>query len=236
MKSLDVHTSPLILFDYGGTLDVPARHWSSVLWEAYQHAGVKTSNDAFREAYVYAERKMESNAVILPEDDFKTVLYIKALLQLDFLKVPQTAFYAHLVADYCDALVHRNLVVTRFLLTRLSASGYKLGVVSNFYGNLSEVLKRYALSEYFAAVIDSTVVGFRKPSPEIWQCALDQTGFSAAQTLVVGDSFNNDVVPAHQLGCQTVWLKGEMWKPQTYDMQVPDFVVTSLDELSALLR
>ena len=132
--------------------------------------------------------------------------------------------------------MRRNLVATRFLLTRLSASGYKLGVVSNFYGNLSEVLKRYALSEYFAAVIDSSVVGFRKPSPEIWKCALDQMGFSAAQTLVVGDSFNNDVVPAHQLGCRTVWLKGEMWKPQTYDMQIPDFVVTSLDELSALLR
>ena len=44
-----------LIFDYGGTLDTAGCHWGKVLWHAYQRMNVPVSEDAFREAYVYAE-------------------------------------------------------------------------------------------------------------------------------------------------------------------------------------
>ena len=58
------------LFDYGGTLDTSARHWAGVLFEGYVHAGVPVSELHFRDAYVYAERKLAREMPIQPHDDF----------------------------------------------------------------------------------------------------------------------------------------------------------------------
>ena len=235
MRSLDIQSSRLLLFDYGGTLDVPARHWSNVLWEAYQYVGLKVEYARFRDAYVYAERRLEADGLISTSDVFRNVLYKKFLLHLDFLHVPQTELYAGQMADYCDTLVRRNLTSSRKLLSQLSEAGFELGVVSNFYGNLSVVLEDYDLLSFFRTVIDSAVVGVRKPSSDIWQKVFDKTGFSESQTIVIGDSFKNDIEPAHFLGCQTVWLKGEMWNPGEFDETIPDVVISSLDDLQQIL-
>ena len=51
-----------------------------------------------------------------------------------------------------------------------------------------------------------------------------------------GDSLKNDIRPAHLLGCQTVWLKGESWDSEAAE-EIPqhpaeaDRVITDITEL-----
>lgn len=231
-----------ILFDYGGTLDVPARHWAHVLWEAYQAYDVPVTEEQFREAYVFAERYLATNPVIAPFDNFNVLLHKKVeieteeLVRLGYWKAKEgkRAAMAESVASYCNDLVINGLDDTRELLADLSER-YKLVLVSNFYGNLPTVLEDYGLRSFFPDIVESAVVGVRKPSADIWALGVEAAGCAAGECLAVGDSYGKDIVPADSVGCQTAWLRGETWKPETIDHPVATHVLSSLQDLRTLL-
>ena len=54
-------------------------------------------------------------------------------------------------------------------------------------------------------------------------------------SLVVGDSFSKDVVPAKAVGCRVAWLKGAGWGGEVIDESVPDVIITNLAQLHVLL-
>ena len=72
-----------IIFDYGGTLDTRGDHWSHILEQGWRHAGIEVALPTFRHCYVFAERELARERHILPGDDFATLLYKKALIELD---------------------------------------------------------------------------------------------------------------------------------------------------------
>ena len=69
-----------IIFDYGGTLDSRGVHWSEVLWQGYQQAGVPIDKQTFRTAYVEGERALARERIILPQDDFHVLLLKKVAM------------------------------------------------------------------------------------------------------------------------------------------------------------
>ena len=126
------------------------------------------------------------------------------------------------------------LQVTRPVVEELSKK-YKLVLVSNFYGNIQTILKDFGLLDFFDEIIESSVVGVRKPDPAIYRLGVDAMGFVAKNVLVVGDSFSKDVVPAKAVGCRVAWLKGEGWGGEVIDDSVPDVIITNLAQLPVLL-
>ena len=84
-------------------------------------------------------------------------------------------------------------------------------LVSNFYGNVEAVLSDFDLRRYFQAIIESAVVGVRKPDPRIFQLGVDALGLKPSQVLVIGDSLRKDILPARSIGCRTAWIKGKGW-------------------------
>ena len=62
--------------------------------------------------------------------------------------------------------VKANLSVSRSVLTELRKK-YRIGLVTNFYGNMSVVLEEFGLSSYFETITESAVVGVRKPDSQI---------------------------------------------------------------------
>lgn len=198
-----------IIFDYGGTLDTQGVHWFHIFREAYAQYLPEVAEAQLREAYVYGERYLATHRVIEPADDFLAMLEKKVAIQLSALGIENAEINAD-IANYCDGLVRRNMEQTRDVLERLSAR-YPLVLVSNFYGNIRAVLHSYGIEHYFDAVIESAVVGIRKPDARIFGLGVEALGFSPEDVLVVGDSYDKDIVPAHSLGCRTVWLKGQGW-------------------------
>ena len=231
-----------IIFDYGGTIDTNSRHWAEVLWENYVEHQVPVTKEAFREAYVFGERSLAKFPFIRPDHDFYDVLAIKTKLQMEYLAekrhLPmdeiQLRNYALNVAKSCYEYVLGILSATRPVVEEL-AKKYKLVLVSNFYGNIQTILNDFNLMSYFADIIESSVVGVRKPDPAIYQLGVDAMGYNADQVLVVGDSFSKDMVPAKKVGCKAIWLKGEGWGGEVTDDSLPDAIITDMVQLLSIV-
>lgn len=207
-----------IIFDYGGTLDTEARHWSEVLWEGYQTSGVPVTKEQFLTAYVYAERELAGIPHILPTDTFYDLLYKKIGLEFDNLcqqgvefSVQQRKTYTLEIAKYCDTVARNQVKQNIAILEELSKT-YPMVLVTNFYGNIHSVIKEYRIDAYFTDVVESAVVGVRKPSPQIFTLGVEALKLQTHEVVVIGDSYSKDIQPALEAGCKAVWLKGESWQ------------------------
>ena len=206
-RSLTPHEG--YIFDYGGTLDTGGQHWSKVLWHAYEHHQVPVTEQQFREAYVHVERQLGAEPLVKPDFTFRQTLELKVRLQLEYLiqqGLPPSAMeqYHAAIVDDLYSLAKRETAHSVTVLRQLIDVPKVL--VSNFYGNLSVVLHEFGFDGCFQQVIESSVVGIRKPDPQILQLGVEALGMSPEEVIVVGDSLENDILPALQLGCRAVWL------------------------------
>ncbi len=242
---METHNKPEVrglIFDYGGTLDTNGRHWANVLWESYRHMALPVTEELFREAYVHGERALAKSPVIGKDDNFRTLLLKKAGIELSYLcehgfweaDASEVHEAAEGIAAYCYEYVLDQLQLTRRVLEKL-ALHYPLVMVTNFYGNMKSVLKDFGLDIYFRSVVESALVGVRKPDPAIYRKGVEALGLPPEQTCVVGDSFDKDIQPAHSLNCHTVWLKGEEWEPKEHDASLADIVITGIEQLPGCL-
>ena len=203
-----------IIFDYGGTLDSRGVHWSEVLWQGYQAAGVPIDKETFRKAYVEGERALARERIILPQDNFHTLLRKKVALEISYLpEQPDQGTcdkWVDQIAAFCDQAARTCINEARPMLEQLHER-YPMMLVSNFYGNIDEVLRDYGIRHLFKGIIESAVVGVRKPNPTLFRLGVDALELEPSEVLVVGDSLRKDIEPAEQLGCQVLWLKGKGW-------------------------
>ena len=140
------------------------------------------------------------------------------------------------MARYINAKTLALLNENKQVLEHLKQAGYPMVLVSNFYGNINQVLKDAGIDGYFKEVIESAVVGVRKPNPAIFAlgvCALD---LPASQVLVVGDTYSKDIMPAYKLGCHTLWIKGLQWEEKQVDESIPDGFIRKLSEMEEFLK
>lgn len=230
-----------IIFDYGGTIDTDGDHWSHIIRDGWNKAGIAADDALFREAYVYGERELERTLKILPQHDFSDLMNIKIQLELQYLAQngdfppAQVEAKAAEIASYCYEVAKENTSKARSVLQMLSKK-YPIVLVSNFYGNLDSVLKDFGLSDCFKKVIESAKVGVRKPSSAILEMGISALHLKPEEVLVVGDSFKNDIAPARKLGCQTLLLDGKKWEGE--ETISPDELKTinSLDEIFKFLE
>ena len=223
-----------IIFDYGGTLDTGGCHWGKMLWHAYQRAGVPVTEQLFRAAYIHAERTLGKNPIIQHNDTFRQTLSKKIELELGYLFTAyglRLTAYGSAILDDLYAQTCRHTQHSREVLRQLQQQ-WPLVLVSNFYGNMETVLQEFGFDGLFQQVIESAVVGIRKPDSRIFTLGVKALGLQPHEVLVVGDSMSKDMVPAKDAGCWTVWLKGEGWTDEPEDERLPDRIITDLKELT----
>ena len=226
------------IFDYGGTLDTAGCHWGKMLWHAYERQSIPVTEEQFREAYVFAERTLGKNTIIQTDYTFRKTLEVKLRIEFEYLQAKgylcnSNFCLASMQAAVLDDLYERVRTITaqsKEVLVKLKES-YPIILVSNFYGNLPVVLEEFGLSGLFNTVVESAVVGIRKPDTRIFQLGVDALGLPPEEITVVGDSISKDIAPARRLGCQTVWLKGEGWTDQPEDTSMADRIISDLTEI-----
>jgi putative hydrolase of the HAD superfamily len=221
------------IFDYGGTLDTGGQHWGKVIWHAYERQQVPVSEAEFRDAYVHAERTLGKNPIIKPDFTFYKTLETKIRLQLEYLQTsyitPLTSYILPLTSYLYEATVAETSKSRSVLLTLKKQ--YPMVLVSNFYGNIATVLKEFQLDGIFDTIIESAVVGVRKPDPKIFTLGVEALGMQPSEVVVVGDSMDKDIIPAFKAGCHTVWFKGEGWTNDPVDESQAERVITELRQL-----
>ena len=86
---------------------------------------------------------------------------------------------------------------------------YRLGVVSNFYGNLEAACESSGLAPLFGVMTDSQRVGAEKPEPAIFHAALAALRAAPETTVMVGDSLRRDGEGARRSGMGFIWIAPE---------------------------
>ncbi len=224
-----------LLFDFGGTIDTGGVHWSEKFRDAYGIAGLDIPRRDYEAAYVAVEAGAVSGR-IRPVDGLTRVLECQVRMQFEHLREHHSGYRDRLgeeqvgtVAAICRDEVLSNVRAVRPILETLGTR-YRLGLVSNYYGNLPSVCEELGIESLFDSIVDSAVVGVRKPDPLIFSIAMRKLGALSPETAVIGDSYDRDIQPAKSIGCFTIWLRGRSWKIENRQEDA-DRIIVSLNEL-----
>ena len=198
-------TAAVLLFDFGGTLDAEGLPWKERFRRLYRAHGVDPGDDVFDPVF-YAADDALLGALPLACGLRETVERLAAGVSVG-LGVADARVTAHVGQRFLEASL-AQLSASGRLLARFHGR-YRLGLVSNFYGNLTAVCAEAGIADLFDVVVDSTRVGFTKPDPRIFRHATDALGVDPADAIFVGDSPSRDMAGARNIGMRHVWLTGE---------------------------
>ena len=188
-----------LLFDFGGTLDADGVAWKNRFRQIFE--SWRIPSDAFDRAFHAADDALVGR---IPADlSFRDTVQRLAQNLAAELGLPTEAAERGAEVFLDESL--SKILASRELLKRL-ASRYRLGVVSNFYGNLEAVCVDTGIRPHLGVAIDSVAVGFEKPDPRIFQAALDALETSADRAVFIGDSLPRDMEGARRLGMPHIWL------------------------------
>lgn len=218
-----------ILIDFGGTIDSDGIHWFDQFRDAYALVA-DVSEPLLWDAYVHTERTLGRNPIIKPTDTFCKTLQTKIALQTEYLQSKGITIIAQdTILDSCYNKVVKHIsTVSKPVLERLSAQ-YPMVLVTNFYGNMHAVLAEFGLDHFFKDVVESAVVGVRKPDPQIFRLGVAALGLQPQETVMIGDSQDKDILPAQSIGCHTILLQG---KSRSEVQCTPDHTVSTLQEIT----
>ena len=112
-----------------------------------------------------------------------------------------------------------------------------VGVLANQEATVVDALTRDGVAPFVDVWGVSAVVGFEKPSPELFTWCLREAGCLPGEAVHVGNRLDTDVRPAAALGLGTVWvLRGEAPDdPTPEQLAEPDLAVADLTGLAHVL-
>jgi putative hydrolase of the HAD superfamily len=217
-----------LLFDYGGTLDGPASHWLDRFVDLYRELGAALPFAQIKEAFYRADEAAYGAPTIL-DASLADLMTFHVDVQLRNLPAGSPDLRARLV-DRFVARSEAALAESRRVLAHLHGR-FRLGVVSNFYGNVGRILDDAGIAPLLTVIVDSQRVGLSKPDPRVYTHAVTALGCAPAETIHVGDSYERDVVAARRAGLRVAWLVGDRTPAIPAGDLAPDLSLRSLDEL-----
>jgi putative hydrolase of the HAD superfamily len=218
----------VLLFDFGGTLDADGIPWKARFFRLWREEVGELPPDAFDRAFYDADDALVGSLPVETRLDETVEKVARGLVGR--LLPDSDAAVAGRIASRFFGDAAKQLSASAVLLKRL-ASRYRLGIVSNFYGNLETVCRETGLAPHLSVAIDSARVGYRKPDARIFEAALAKLGAAPAEALFVGDSLPRDMAGARGIGMPHVWLaagEGQSCCPS-------DPVIRRLSELEGIL-
>ena len=219
-----------MLLDWGGTVDADGEPWKARVAALLATEGVVVEAERFDRAFYAAD-----DALVGAVPHSLSLIGVSRRLLTGLtrgLGVDDAALAERVASAFAEgsrAVVRRNAPLLEALAER-----YRLGLVSNFYGNLAAVCDDCGVRELFGIIMDSARVGCEKPDPRIFGTALDALGVSAAEAVFVGDSLPRDMAGARGVGMPHIWLVPAAHERRTACCPA-DPVVHSLAELEGLL-
>jgi phosphoglycolate phosphatase-like HAD superfamily hydrolase len=233
-----------LLFDFGGTLDANGVAWKERFYAFYRAEGLEMTADAFQSSFFAADESLVGN--LPPATDLTgTVHALVANLEVELARRSpgpggpcmargtRSARVASRFLSEASVAFARNRPILKELSER-----YRLGIVSNFYGNLDAVCQGVGLASLFSVLVDSYLVGAEKPDPAIFRVALDTLGAAPETTVHVGDSLRRDREGALRAGMKFIWLMPQGVGAAERERPEPpvEHVIAELGDLMRILK
>lgn len=116
---------------------------------------------------------------------------------------------AHEMGDRFLQLTNRyfSVLPDAARVVRLLAERYPLTIISNGFKEVQYYKFAHSgLEDCFTHILISEEVGINKPQPGIFDIALTKNGISAAEAVMIGDSYTSDIAGAKAAGIDQIWL------------------------------
>ena len=223
-------TIKAILFDFGGTLDHDGLDWFTRIYQAVVKRVGHLDRDAFQnyadQAAIEISLLPDTRVLTMDQTAARLCHYIHdnmtrnngSTKQWDPDEVAMEFF------NEAGTFLERN----RLILKQLSQR-YRIGCISNNWGNTAGWCEQFQYSRFLETMIDSTVIGAAKPDPAIFQAALERFDLPPRACAYVGDWFDNDIVGAHRVGMTTIWLRPA--EKDCPDESIVDYEIEKLTDL-----
>jgi FMN phosphatase YigB (HAD superfamily) len=237
-----------LLFDFGGTLDANGVTWKDRFYAFYRDEGLDMAADAFESSFFAADDSLVGR--LAPATNLSgTVHALVTNLEAELARRGAGPDKAR-IANGRNNGDRGSRVASRFLSEAsaafarnrpvLAALGerYRLGIVSNFYGNLEAVCDGAGLASLFAVLVDSHCVGVEKPDPAIFHAALETLRATPETAVFVGDSLRRDREGARRTGMRFVWMVpqgAQATEAQASAEPHVEYAVTDLRDLVKIL-
>lgn len=133
-----------------------------------------------------------------------------------------------LLADYTSGFSKHAVPFPNMhkVLERLKIRGYKLGIITNGFGDFqSSNIEALGIQKYFEVILISEIEGIRKPDPAIFLRAAERMGVQPQACVYVGDHPANDITASKNAGMKGIWKEDAFYtEPVEYDGKVSDLI------------
>ena len=198
----------------------------------YLHHGVHVDRETFRQAFYHADDALIEKRTLV-NAGLSATLRVQVFHVFEYLGISGEE-------EKRDQIVHsflhdmmENIERNRGVLSRLSGR-FRLGIVSNFYGNLERVCSELGIRSLFDVIVDSTLVGVTKPDPGIFWVALNTLEIAPHQGIYVGDNPYRDMAGAKAIGMPHILLSSQRVDPP-HPCCPNDLIISNLAELERLI-
>jgi putative hydrolase of the HAD superfamily len=217
------------LWDFETNADETLRH----LYEQHDlgRFGVFTVNEFIR---VYSDinhglwRLYQSNKIT--QTQLRATRFPRTFVKLGLQEADAPAGMSE---EFTDLLPFKSAVFpfTHEVLDYLKPK-YQLHLITNGFRDMQHTkLNSSGLTKYFQEIVTSECCGHLKPDCRIFEHALERTGATAAESLMVGDNLECDVLGAHNAGIDQVYFNPEKRR----HFATTTYEISCLSELKALL-
>ncbi|MEC9247437.1 MAG: HAD family hydrolase [Pseudomonadota bacterium] len=160
------------------------------------------------------EKKKQSTKEISSLDRFSSILK-----SLDFIDAETANVLAKkIVSTHMGILTAATFIPKAhiFELRRLHLE-YQIGLLSNFDDSqtVKRILESAEIDQFFKSTVVSEKIGVRKPSQKIFAISLSELNADPEETLFVGDSWEEDIVGAMDIGMDAIWINADRHKIPT---------------------
>ncbi|MDO5825390.1 MAG: haloacid dehalogenase [Methanosphaera sp. rholeuAM130] len=122
------------------------------------------------------------------------------------------------------------------ILLYLKSKDYKVGLITNGKQLKQwEKLVRLGLYPFFDDVVTSESVGVEKPNPEIYEIAMERLDVTAGTSLMIGNSFETDIMGAYNAGIQSMIINSDLTEDQQKFIDEKNYNVRKLSSLIDLM-
>ena len=110
---------------------------------------------------------------------------------------------------------------------------YTMHILSNGFREVQyKKIENSGLTPYFDKIILSDEIGVNKPHIDFFNYALKKTRSHPSETLMIGDSWDADILGAYNSNIHQLWYNPEEIQPLGF---TPTYSVKSLEEINKIL-
>lgn len=231
-----------VFFDLFDTLlvlepgEVCYERWLMKLHESLVRSGIDVSIEDFKRAYFEVRDKYYSESRQSLEEPHFNVRVAQTLKKLGFNLDLSNPILSRATKAFSDEFMRSARIEDDAISVLQKLRGrYKLGLISNFSipecGR--ELLNRFGLSKFFDLIVISGEINLRKPSPKIFERALDALSVHPSKTVFIGDMLELDIMGPKKVGMKTILIER---RPVQHHSEVkPDKIVKSLTEVLSVI-